>query len=253
VRAGVAAGLAVLCQKPFAPDLAQATALAADVAGKRVMVHENWRFRRYYRDMAAWMGDVGEVQQASMVLLTSGLLADATGARPALVRQPFMQGLTRMLVAEVLIHHLDTLRFLLGPMEVVAARLGQSCADMAGEDNALITLRTSGGAGVVLLGNLAAAGAPPSQADQLLLLGRDGALRLDGAHLRLQGRRSEDRVYDLPACYQGSYDATIAHFVTALEQGTPFETPPDENLHTLRLVEDCYRLSGWRLSGWPAA
>ena len=51
--------------------------------------------------------------------------------------------------------------------------------------------------------------------------------------------------YDLAVEYQGSYNRTIAHFVNALRDGTPFETAPQDNLETLRLVEDCYRLSGW--------
>ena len=157
VRLGVARGLAVLCQKPLAPTLAEAEALVADTAGARLMVHENWRFRRYYRDAASWLanGTIGAVQQCQITLLTSGLLPDAQGARPALVRQPFFLREKRLLVNEVLIHHLDTLRVLLGPLQVTAARLGRSCADMAGEDNAVIFLRAASGAAVVLLGNLA--------------------------------------------------------------------------------------------------
>jgi D-apiose dehydrogenase len=33
--------------------------------------------------------------------------------------------------------------------------------------------------------------------------------------------------------------------VKSLRDNTPFETAPQDNLETLRLVEDCYRLSGW--------
>ena len=174
VRLGAAHGLAILCQKPLAPTLAEAEALVAEMAGVRLMVHENWRFRRYYRDAAAWVreGRVGTVQQCQMTLLTSGLLPGADGVRPALQRQPFMQQLERMLVNEVLIHHLDTLRVLLGELRVTAARLGRSCPDMAGEDNALITLAAQSGAGAVLLGNMAAPGFPPAQADEMVLLGR---------------------------------------------------------------------------------
>ena len=51
------------------------------------------------------------------------------------------------------------------------------------------------------------------------------------------------REYDLAACYQGSYDAVIAHFVGAVARGAPFETSPADNLRTLRLVEDCYAMS----------
>jgi predicted dehydrogenase len=247
VRLGAAHGLAVLCQKPLAPTLAQAEALAADMADTRLMVHENWRFRAYYRDAANWIGDgsVGDVQQCQMNLITSGLLRDAEGRRPALERQPFMRTERRMLVNEVLIHHLDTLRVLLGPLEVVAARLGRTCADLAGEDNALITLRAKSGAGAVLLGNMAAAGYPATQADHLVVLGNRGTIRLEGNRLVREGAHPAKIEYDLNACYQESYDAVIAHFVEALLTNTAFETGPEDNLLTLRLVEDCYRLAGW--------
>jgi hypothetical protein len=33
--------------------------------------------------------------------------------------------------------------------------------------------------------------------------------------------------------------------VKSLRDVSPFETAPQDNLETLRLVEDCYRLSGW--------
>jgi predicted dehydrogenase len=247
VRLGVARGLAVLCQKPLAPTLAEAEALVAETHGARLMVHENWRFRRYYRDAARWLasGAIGAVQQCQMTLLTAGLLPDANGVRAALVRQPFFQHERRLLVNEVLIHHLDTLRVLLGELTVTAARVGRTCADVVGEQNALIFLRAASGAGVVLLGNLAAHGSPPSQADDLLVIGSTGTIRLRDNRLERLGAEPAAIAYDMAECYQGSYDAVIAHFVDCVRGGGAFETTPEDNLHTLRLVEDSYRLSGW--------
>ena len=245
VRLGAAHGLAVLCQKPLAPDLAQAEALVAAVSGTRLMVHENWRFRRYYRQAAAWIaeGRVGAVEQCQMTLLASGLIADAQGERATLRRQPFFATLERLLVSEVLIHQIDTLRVLLGPLRVVASRLGRSCPAVRGEDSAAVTLAAASGAAVFLLGNLSAAGYPPALADELTVLGAAGTIRLRGPVLECVGARPERIEYDLAACYQGSYSATIAHFVDAVLSGGPFETSPADNLETLRLVEDCYRLS----------
>jgi predicted dehydrogenase len=240
-------GIPVICQKPLAPTLAEAETLARDVDGRiRLMVHENWRFRDYYRDAAGWIrqGRIGEITAARLTLVTSGTVKDASGQYPALVRQPFMRHETRMLVAEVLIHHLDTLRMLLGPLHVTAATLTQTCPEIAGEDGAVIQLQSQGGAGVSLFATFAAHGAPPSQSDRLDILGKDGAIRLEGDALQLFSAQPETRVYDLAASYQGSYDATIAHFVDALANRAPFETSPDDNLQTLRLVEDCYLLSG---------
>ena len=248
VRLGAAKGLAILCQKPLAPDLAQAEALVAEMAGVRLMVHENWRFRRYYRDAAGWIagGSIGDIQHCTMTLLTSGLLPGPDGARPALVRQPFMQNERRMLVNEVLIHHLDTLRVLLGPLDVAASRLGRICPDMAGEDNAVLALRAQSGAAAILVGNMAAAGFPPAQADQMTIVGSAGSIILDGNKLTRLGADPAAIEYDLAACYQGSYDAVIAHFVEAVLSGGAFETTPEDNLQTLRLVEDAYRLANWQ-------
>ena len=47
----------------------------------------------------------------------------------------------------------------------------------------------------------------------------------------------------MPQCYADSYAATILHFIDALMAGTPFETSPQDNLRTLRLVEDIYAAS----------
>ena len=248
VRLAAQRGLPVLCQKPLAPNLQEAIELAAEVRHQtRLMVHENWRFRGYYRDAAAWLreGRIGNVKQAQLTLLTSGVLPGADGLRPALERQPFMRGEKRMLVAEVLIHHLDTLRMLLGPLRVTAAGLSRSYSEMAGEDGAVIQLKADGGGTVTVFASFAAHGFPAVQVDRLDLLGDEGSIRLDGALLTCSGETPEERRYDLAVEYQGSYNRTIAHFVQSLRDGTPFETAPEDNLETLRLVEDCYRLSGW--------
>jgi predicted dehydrogenase len=248
VRLAAKRGLPVLCQKPLAPDLREAIDLAAEVRNRtRLMVHENWRFRGYYRDAASWLreGRIGNVKQAQLTLLTSGVLPGPDGLRPALQRQPFMRREKRMLVAEVLIHHLDTLRMLLGPLRVTAAELSRSFSEMTGEDGAVIQLKAASGAAVTVFASFAAHGFPAVQVDRLDILGDAGSIRLDGAQLTCSGASPAERHYDLAAEYQGSYNRTIAHFVQSLRDNTAFETAPDDNIETLRLVEDCYRLSRW--------
>jgi D-apiose dehydrogenase len=248
VRLAAKRRLPVLCQKPLAPNLQEATALAAEVKDQtRLMVHENWRFRGYYRDAAAWLREnrIGNVKQAQLTLLTSGVLPGPDGLCPALERQPFMRRERRMLVAEVLIHHLDTLRMLLGPLRVTAAQLSRSSDELVGEDGAVIQLKADGGAGVTVFASFAAHGHPAAQVDRLEILGDKGAIKLDGPSLTCSGTSPAERTYDLPTEYQGSYNRTIAHFVRSLRDNMPFETAPRDNLETLRLVEDCYLLSGW--------
>jgi predicted dehydrogenase len=247
-RLAAARGLAILCQKPLAPTLADAEALVAGIgSGARLMVHENWRFRPHYRRIHAWLRDgrIGLVRTVAMSVLTSGLLPDRTGALPALARQPMLMTLDRMLLMEVLIHHVDTLRFLLGPLALGAARLGKHCPALAGEDRAALFLTTAGGAAVSLVGDFMAHGHPPQAFDRLEILGTEGAIALDRDRLVLRGHESEDIAVDLAADYAQSYLAAITHFLDRLADGAPFETAPEDNLETLRIVEQAYGIGGW--------
>ncbi len=247
VRLAARHGLAILCQKPLAPTLPEAAELVAGLpAGTRLMVHENWRFRASYREAAAWLraDAVGSPFAARLALVSSGALPDAAGRYPALERQPFIRHERRMLVAEILIHHLDTLRMLLGPLEVVACSMNRICPELSGEDTALVQLRGEGGLTVQVFASFAAHGHAAGAVDRLEILGPKGTLTLEGAELNLAGAAPRQQSFDAAAVYQGSYDATIAHFVARLADGGAFETGPEDNLRTLALVEDCYRLAG---------
>jgi hypothetical protein len=50
----------------------------------------------------------------------------------------------------------------------------------------------------------------------------------------------EHRRVDLAANYKASYRLAITHFLDRLDDGTPFETAPDDNLRTLAIVEAAY-------------
>jgi len=244
-RAAADRGLAILCQKPLAPTLAEARALVADI-GDRVpfMVHENWRFRPHYRRVAGWIRDgrIGEVRSVVLTILTSGLVPDEKGELPALVRQPMMIGLERMLLMEVMIHHVDTLRFLLGPLTLRGARLGKTRTELKGEDRVMLLLSGEGGAGVSVVGDFMAHGYPPQQVDRLQIFGSEGAISLEGDQLRLVGASEETVTLDLPANYEASYREAITHFLDRLADGRPFETAPADNLQTLEIVEEAYRI-----------
>lgn len=249
VEMAAARGLDILCQKPLAVTHSAAEAVVNKLPDDvRLMVHENWRFRAWYRRLKSWLdeGLAGQVRQVRLDFLSSGMIADAQGSRPALVRQPFFARQQRLLVMEVLIHQLDTLRFLLGEMDVVAAQLERSNDDIIAEDIAAIALRRrSDGALVQVTGNLAVHGAPPAPRDQLRIIGTRGTLTLDGDRLDAVGVERRSEQFDAEASYQGSYDAAIAHFIDCLDSGQAFETNPQDNLLSLRLVEETYRLSGF--------
>ncbi len=247
VAAAARAGLPVLCQKPLAPTLAEARAIADAAEGRiRLAVHENWRFRPHYRAILQAIGEgaIGTPRQFAMQSLSAGMLTPAGGGTPpALARQPFMAGLERLIVWEMLIHHLDTLGFLFGPLEIEAASLQRLSPHVRGEDTALVTLR-AGSARGTLFASQAVAGAPPRRGDDLLVIGDGGALRLDEAGIRINGAdgRTRHLEIDFEADYQASYDAAIAQFAAALTGDGPFETPPEAHLAILAAAEAIYAL-----------
>lgn len=235
-------GAHILCQKPLAATLAEAQSLALTIGDRvRLMVHENWRFRAQYRKIKQWLdaGELGEPIVCSLQVRAAGLIADSAGNRPQLVRQAFIATLDRFMIAEVLIHHLDVLRWLLGPLTVVAARIGNACAAVRGETQAVILLE-GGGCVATLDGCYLAAGATPTPSDRMELIGTRGTALFEGTNVRLDGERSETVDVDLVTGYGDSYAAAIEHFATALATDQPFETSAQDNLATLALVEAAY-------------
>lgn len=247
VRLAAARGIDVLCQKPLTPGHVEAAALVAEVGGiVRLMVHENWRFRPWYRQAKAWLdaGLIGEVEAFRLAAISSGLLPDAEGRRPALERQPFLAHERRLIIAELLIHHLDVARWLLGPLQVRAADLSHGDAPVVGETGADIRLETETGAPVEIIGDWAAPGQPPRQGDVMEIRGARGTLRLADHRLELDGAGRHGLTYDPEAAYQASFDAAIAHFVSCLRTGDTFETDGTDNLATLQLVDAAYTAAG---------
>ena len=253
VEAAAARGVDVLCQKPLTPTLAEAETLIRRIDGRiRLMVHENWRFRPWYRELKSWIqaGELGALQLATMAMVNSGFLPDEAGTRFALVRQPFMQHEARLMIAEVLIHHLDVMRYLCGPLRVVGARASHTLADVRGETLATIFLETAAGAPVVVNGTMAAPGYPIRVPDRLELVGSIASAAFSGSPLTLRGgKRPREIGFDDAGGYQASFDGVIAHFVDCLVSGAPFETDPTDNLETLRLVEHAYRAAGLHAPG----
>ncbi|MEP3048975.1 MAG: Gfo/Idh/MocA family oxidoreductase [Roseibium sp.] len=240
-------GVHIMCQKPLTETVAEAEELI-DYVGDRVrfMVHENYRFRPHYMTVRRWIdeGRIGKIRHASISCRGSGLCA-REGTVPFLVeRQPYLTGFKRNLVFETMIHHLDVLRCLCGPLQVVSARVNRLADGLPGEDTAAILLEGDNGFIATADGCLVAPGYPPLHGDRLEVIGTKGTIVMELNRIFLVGNEDEAEQVDLLGRYQECFDLTMKAFVTGLREGTPFETDRLDNLETLRLMESVYRAAG---------
>jgi D-apiose dehydrogenase len=243
VRMAADRGVHAMVQKPMTPTLAEAEALVREVGDRiRFMVHENFRFRPHYTAARDWIaaGRVGEVRHARLTVRSSGFAPVATGDPPILARQPYLRTFPRLLIFEALIHHLDVLRCLLGPLAVASATLSRINPDLVGEDVATVLLDGRGGVRAVLDGNFSAPGYPVVPVDRLEIVGTRATLLYDVTRLALVGQADPCLAFDPEGTYQVCFTEAIRHFVRGLRTGEPFATEARDNLEVLRLVEACY-------------
>lgn len=236
-------GVHVLLQKPMTETVAEAEALIADVGERvRFMVHENYRFRPHYMTVRRWMnaGRIGRPRHASIAVRGSGF-CPRQGTVPYLIeRQPYLTGFRRNLVFETMIHHLDVLRLLVGPLTVVAARLNRLADGLPGEDTASILMEGPDGLIATADGCICAPGYPPLHGDRLEIVGTEATVVMDYNRVHLIGAEDKGEEIDLIGRYQECFDYAIAAFVDGVRDGTPFETDRLDNLETLRLMESVY-------------
>ncbi|HEX2556457.1 MAG TPA: Gfo/Idh/MocA family oxidoreductase [Microvirga sp.] len=245
-------GVHVLLQKPMTRTVAQAEALVAAVGERvRFMVHENYRFRPHYMTVRRWMdeGRIGTPRHAAMAVRGSGLCS-LDGETPFLVkRQPYLLDFERNLVFETMIHHLDVLRLLVGPLRVVAARLNRLASGLPGEDTASILMEGPGGLIATADGCICAPGYPPLHGDRLEIVGTRATAVMDYDRVFLVGQEAAAETVDLLGRYQECFDRTIRLFVEGVRDGTPFETDRLDNLETMRLMESVYDAAGVAVRG----
>lgn len=248
VRLAASFGVHVMVQKPMCATVAEAKALVEEVGERvRFMVHENYRFRPHYMTVRRWVdeGRIGKIRHAAISCRGSGL-CEREGTVPFLIeRQPYLKTFSRNLVFETMIHHLDVLRCLVGPLRVVAARLNRLAGGLPGEDTAAILMEGKDGLIATADGSLCAPGYPQLHGDRLEVIGTRGTIVMELNRVFLVGQQDETvEEVDLLGRYQECFDTAMQAFIAGLKDRTPFETDRIDNLQTLELMESVYRAAG---------
>ena len=241
-------GIAIICQKPLAPTYTESVQIVdlVQAAGVRFMVHENWRWQPWYREIKKLIEDdvLGEVFTINFKMRTG----DGWGENAYIPRQPFFREYPRLLMYETGVHFIDTFRYLLGEMETVYARLRQLNPVIKGEDSGQMIFGFSNGATAIFDSNRY------NEIDVENPRFTFGKMRIDGSkgHLLLDNKGD---IYIKPlgqATYRHDYpheDKGFAgdcvhrlqrHFVENFVSGAPFESTGEDYLKTIKIVEACY-------------
>lgn len=183
IRASLADGRWIICQKPFARDLNEAQTLTkmAEAANTCLVIHENFRFQPWYRALKDFLasGQMGQVYQARFALRPG----DGRGAEAYLARQPAFQTMPRLLIHETGVHFIDLFRWLFGDVTSVYADLTRLNPHIKGEDSGVLIMDHVTGTRSIFDGNRLSdhiAENPRKTMGDLQVEGEGGTVTLDG-------------------------------------------------------------------------
>lgn len=252
VRWAARRGLPILCQKPLAPTLDEATEIVqtARDAGVRLMVHENFRFQPWYREIKRLLED-GVIGSQLHSLAFRSRMGDGWGNDAYLNRQPYFRTMPRMLVYENGVHFIDVFRYLAGDITSVYAVLRRLNPVIVGEDAALLVFRFANGAVGVWDANRYNECNDPDPRytfGEMLVEADGGTIRLAlNGRLTVQplGQPERDHAYEH---HRRGFSGdcvffALRHFIHCLRTGEAFETGGEEYLKTLAVQEVVYESS----------
>ncbi|MBU0512350.1 MAG: Gfo/Idh/MocA family oxidoreductase [Chloroflexi bacterium] len=247
--------LHITCQKPFAYSLREARQMIAicERAGILFNIHENWRWRRWYREIKKML-DAGEI---GLPVYAKFFIHTDYWVNPE--RRTGLRKKAHGTLMEWGIHHIDLMRYLFGEAESVYARMRSAPGDnLVIDRRALAVLNFRSGvtayldmssASFSVWGNVNRDG---PMVEDARIEGASGTILLipdpeRGDLLRIvtAADSSERPVYSgtPQSVYQASYTAAHQHFIDCLLSGEMTETGAQDNLETLAVTLAAYHSS----------
>jgi D-apiose dehydrogenase len=256
VEQAAAHHLHICCQKPFAQSLGEARRMmtVARQAGVVLHVHENWRWRSWYRQVRRSL-DEGRIGRPVYARIFSHSGAWLPGKQHEPEHRFYRW--ERTIFYDWGTHHVDVLRFLFGDVATVYARTAGLHPEMAADDRALVLLTFCDDARLTAIVDLSwssfASEGHTNRHRQLL-----EAVRIEGAlgTIRFITRAAGDELVQVVTAagveehqaysgapydaYRQSYVDALDHFVTSLLAGRRSETDAEDNYETLSATLAAY-------------
>lgn len=242
-------GVHVICQKPLADTFEEVQEIVSVLRDKdtRFMVHENWRFQPWYREIKA-LKEEGLLGDKIFHLAFRMRTGDGWGRDVYLDRQPYFREMPRLLIHETGVHFVDTFRYLEGEIAEVYAQLRTLNPSIKGEDSGLVLFNfTSGATGVFDASryNEPYHSNPRFTFGQMLMEGDAGSVQLDNEGqlwIKPLGKNPYKHPFEpsLKGVSGDSVYACLHHFALNLTKGGEFETGIKDYVKTLKVVEAIY-------------
>lgn len=239
----------IICQKPLAPSYKESLEIVnmAKNATIRMMVHENFRFMPWYREIKKLLQQkvIGEKLHTINLHMRMG---DGWQEDAYMNRQPYFRKMERLLIYETGVHFIDIFRYLGGEISKVYAKLRTLNENIAGEDFAWVHLDfTLGTLGFIDANryNENTSEDPRLTFGRILIEGNKGSLRSydDGKiTVQLLGQKEVEHKYEFEKInFAGDcVFATQQHFVNCLLSDLPFENEVSDYLKNLEVQEAVY-------------
>ncbi|MCB2054797.1 MAG: Gfo/Idh/MocA family oxidoreductase [Geminicoccaceae bacterium] len=236
--------VAVICQKPFAPDIETVRRILG-FTRRPIMVHENFRFQRPLIELERHVraGAVGTPFFAHISWRTG---------YDVVAGQPYLAEVERFIILDLGIHLLDVARFLLGDVADIHCRTRRTMPGAKGEASAVLSLRhLSGAVSQIVCSYTTRIEPDPFPQTLIELEGDRGSLHLRHDYRLEHHERGRMTVHDVAprppawadpqwALVQESVLNTQQHWIDCLRSGREPQTSGADNLKTFALVEAAY-------------
>jgi D-apiose dehydrogenase len=259
----------IICQKPLANTYREAVELLdmVQASGVPFMVHENFRFQPWYREIKRILNN-GWIGRNLHTIHMRTRTGDGWGENAYLDRQPYFRDMPRLLIHETGIHFVDTFRFLAGEIEECSADVRRLNHRIRGEDAGVLQFVFESGARGIwdanryneprlpCARNSSEPAIPfnPRYTFGELLVEADGGsvwLAADASiSVKPIGQSAESHMYPHSQAGFGGdcVYATQRHFIDVLDGNAACETSPQEYRKSLRVVEALYESARERQS-----
>lgn len=259
VKVASQAGKHILCQKPLAPNVAQAEEIVKICRDRAVtlMVAEGWRWLPQNRMIKQILdeGRLGQVHYAKMCgkwNFTPGF------EHPDKMDQPYFLQMDRLLLFEMGPHWIDTYIHFFGEPEHVTVTLKRVSHHIIGDDLAILVFQHKDMVGLLeaswtsreyVQGSHVCANGV-NLMDYIVVDGSKATLRLDtnGNLETIYGEDRVERIDYIPSEYVDAHKLLHQHFVDCLDNGRVPTTSGANNIRVLKVIENAYIAAGWPAS-----